>query len=42
MDGKPTNYKSVSEMPDDNTINFTMYIGDGKEPTFTILYKRKK
>ena len=23
MDGKPTKYKSVSEMPDDDTINFT-------------------
>ena len=42
MDGKPTKYKSVSEMPDDNTINFSMYIGDGKEPAFTIVYKRKK
>ena len=42
MDGKTTKYKSLTEMPDDNTINFTMYIGDGKEPTFTIVYKRKK
>jgi len=42
MDGKPTTYKSVSEMPDDNTINFSMYMGDGKEPAFTIVYKRKK
>jgi len=42
MDGKPTKYKSVSVMPDDNTINFSMYIGDVKEPTFTIVYKRKK
>ncbi len=42
MDGKTTKYKSLTEMPDDNTINFTMSIGDGKEPTFTILYKRKK
>ena len=23
MDGKPTKYKSVSVMPDDDTINFT-------------------
>ena len=42
MDGKPTKYKSVSEMPDDNTINFSMYIGETNVPTFTIVYKRKK
>lgn len=42
MDGKPMKYKSVSTMPDDNTINFSMYIGDTKEPSFTITYKRKK
>ena len=42
MDGKPTKYKSTSEMPDDDTINFTMYVGDGKDPAFTITYKRKK
>lgn len=42
MDGKMSKYKSVSEMPDDNTTNFTMWIGDGKDPAFTIVYKRKK
>jgi hypothetical protein len=42
MDGKPTKYKSVSAMPDDDTINFSMYMGDGKDPAFTIVYKRKK
>jgi hypothetical protein len=42
MDGKPTKYKSVSTMPDENTINFAMYTGDGKEPAFTIVYTRKK
>ena len=41
-DGKPIKYRSVSEMPDDDTILFTMYMGDGKEPGFTITYKRKK
>lgn len=41
-DGKPTKYRSVSEMPDDDTVNFTMYMGDGKDPAFTIVYKRKK
>ena len=42
MDGKPTRYRSVSEMPDDDTVNFTMYMGDGKDPAFTVVYKRKK
>ena len=42
MDGKPTKYRSVSEMPDNDTINFSMFVGDGKEPAFTIVYKRKK
>jgi hypothetical protein len=42
MDGKPTKFKAVSTMPDDDTINFGMYMGDGKEPAFTIVYKRKK
>jgi hypothetical protein len=42
MDGKPTKYKAVSVMPDNDTINFSMYVGDGKDPAFTILYKRKK
>jgi hypothetical protein len=42
MDGKPTKFKSVSEMVDDDTMNFRMYMGDEKEPGFTIQYKRKK
>ena len=42
MDGKPTKYKSVSTFTDDNTTNFSMYIGDVKEPSFTIVYTRKK
>ena len=42
MDGKPTKFKSVSTMPNDDTINFDMYMGDGKEPAFTIVYTRKK
>ena len=42
MDGAATKYKSTSEYPDADTINFTMYIGDTKEPSFTIVYKRKK
>jgi hypothetical protein len=42
MDGKPTKHKAVSTYPDADTINFAMYTGDGKEPMFTIVYKRKK
>ena len=42
MDGKPTKFRSVSEMPDDNTVHFSMYMGDSKEPGFVITYKRKK
>jgi|SRR5579872_1298851 len=42
MDGKPTKHKSISVMPDDDTINFSMYMGDMKEPAFTIVYKRTK
>ena len=40
--GKPVKFKAVSEMKDDDTVMFTMYMGEGKEPGFTILYKRKK
>jgi Protein of unknown function (DUF1579) len=42
MDGKMTKHRIVTEMPDDNTMNFAMYAGDAKEPAFTILYKRKR
>jgi hypothetical protein len=42
QDGKPTKFKSVSTYTDNDTINFAMYMGDGKEPAFTIVYKRKK
>jgi hypothetical protein len=42
MDGKPTKYKSVTVWKDDDTFDFAMYMGDGKEPAFTIVYKRKK
>jgi hypothetical protein len=41
-DGKPAKWKSVSVMKDDDTMHFSMYVGDGKEPMFTITYKRKK
>jgi len=42
MDGKMVKHRMVTEMPDDNTMNFAMYAGDSKEPAFTIVYKRKK
>jgi hypothetical protein len=42
LDGKPTKWKSVSTLPDDDTIDFRMYVGDAKEPMFAITYKRKK
>lgn len=41
-DGKPMKHRMTTEMKDDNTMLFTMFMGDAKEPTFTILYKRKK
>jgi hypothetical protein len=42
MDGKPTKYKSTTKMQDDDTMVLTMYIADGKDPAFTVTYKRKK
>jgi hypothetical protein len=42
MDGKLTTWRSVSEMPDDNTVRMNMYVGDSKEPMFTVTYTRKK
>jgi hypothetical protein len=41
-DGKPAKWKAVSEMPDADTIHQSLYLGDGKDPMFTITYKRKK
>jgi hypothetical protein len=42
LDGKPTRWKSVSAMPDNDTVQMSMYVGDGKDPMFTVTYKRKK
>jgi hypothetical protein len=42
MDGKAIRYRSVSRMPDADTMVMTMYMGDGKDPAFTVTYKRKK
>ena len=41
-DGKETTWRSVSQMPDNDTVLMSMYVGDGKEPMFTVTYKRKK
>lgn len=41
-DGKPAKWKSVTTHPNADTTNFAMYVGDAKEPMFTIVYKRKK
>jgi hypothetical protein len=42
MEGKMAKYRSVTAFPDDDTIEMTMWIGDGKEPAFNVTYKRKK
>jgi hypothetical protein len=42
LDGKVTTWRSVSQMPDSDTIQMSMYVGDAKEPMFTVTYKRKK
>jgi hypothetical protein len=42
MDGKLVKHRTVTEVPDHDTMKFRMYVGDAKEPAFTILYKRKK
>lgn len=42
MDGKPTRYRSVSAWKDDNTVVYSMYVGDDKDPAITITYRRKK
>jgi hypothetical protein len=41
-DGKMAKHKIVTKMPDDNTMDFAMYMGDSKDVMFTIQYKRKK
>jgi hypothetical protein len=42
MDGKPAKYKAVTVFPDADSMTMTMYIGDEKEPAFSVVYKRKK
>jgi len=42
MDGKLVKHKIVTEWKDEDTMHFGMYVGDAKDPAFTIDYKRKK
>jgi hypothetical protein len=42
MDGKPTKYRSLTKAPDADTRVMTMWAGEGKEPAFTVTYRRKK
>jgi hypothetical protein len=42
MDGKLTKLKSITEYTDANTMKFSMYMGDEKEPAFVMAYTRKK
>jgi hypothetical protein len=41
-DGKTVKWKNVTTFKDDDTAHFGMYMGDDKDPMFTIDYKRKK
>ncbi len=41
-DGKETTWRSVSRLPDPDTVEVSMYVGGGKDPMFTVTYKRKK
>ena len=40
-DGKPAKWKSLTKFADEKTINFEMFVGDAKEPMFTLVYKKK-
>ena len=45
QDDKPTKFKSITEIKDAETVNFSLFIveNDGKEqPMVNITYKRKK
>jgi hypothetical protein len=41
-DGKVTKWKSVAAMADADAVTMSMFVGDAKEPMFTMHYKRKK
>lgn len=40
-DGKPAKWKSLTKFADEKTIHFDMFVGDAKEPMFTLVYKKK-
>jgi hypothetical protein len=42
VDGSKTKYRMTTEMPNDDTMNFTVWMGDAQHPSFTIKYKRRK
>ena len=41
-DGKSGKYKSVTTMPDGDTMHFKMFPGDAKQPAFTVTYKSQE
>ena len=41
-DGKQAKWRSVSEMPDNDTVLMSMFVGEAKEAMFMMTYKRKK
>ena len=38
----PVKFKAVTTYKDNDNVVFDMYMADGKDPAFTIVYKRKK
>jgi len=42
MGGKMARYRSITRMPDADTLEMTMFIGDLKEPAFTVTYTRNR
>jgi hypothetical protein len=42
MTGKMAKYKSVTTLTDADSMVFSMYMGDAKEPAFVMNYKRAK
>jgi hypothetical protein len=41
-DGKPAKFTAVTHFKSDDEVHFEAFMGDSKEPGFTITYKRKK
>ena len=42
QDGKMTTWRSVSRFPNSDTIEQSMYVGNGSDTMFTVTYRRKK